>query len=242
MAFADPGPTAAGAGGEPATHIAARLAAGRRVERPFRHWLLSDVLPPALAEGVGGLPFAPPDIGDTLGRRETHNSTRVFFAPEERQRFPLCAAVAGAFQHPGVVAQLEAGCGIELGGSYLRLEYCQDRDGFWLEPHTDIAAKRFTMLVYLSTGPEAAGWGTDLYDAVLEPVGTAPADFNCGLIFIPGTDSWHGFRRRPIRGIRRSLIVNYVTPEWRARHELAFPGRPVPLSPAANPASAVLAP
>lgn len=26
----------------------------------------------------------------------------------------------------------------------------------WLEPHTDIAAKRFTMLIYLSTHPDAA--------------------------------------------------------------------------------------
>jgi len=25
--------------------------------------------------------------------------------------------------------------------------------------------------------------------------------------------------------VRRSLIVNYVKPEWRSRHELAFPER-----------------
>jgi len=25
--------------------------------------------------------------------------------------------------------------------------------------------------------------------------------------------------------VRRSLIVNYVKPEWRARHELAYPER-----------------
>jgi hypothetical protein len=39
-------------------------------------------------------------------------------------------------------------------------------------------------------------------------------------------DTWHGFRPRDIRGVRRSLIVNYVVPEWRARHELAFPSVP----------------
>jgi hypothetical protein len=27
-------------------------------------------------------------------------------------------------------------------------------------------------------------------------------------------------------GIRRSLIVNYVKPDWRSRHELSFPDRP----------------
>ena len=36
-----------------------------------------------------------------------------------------------------------------------------------------------------------------------------------------------GFTPRAIRGVRRSLIVNYVKPEWRARHELAFPDQVV---------------
>jgi hypothetical protein len=56
---------------------------------------------------------------------------------------------------------------------------------------------------------------------------SAPGDFNCGLIFIPGTKSYHGFEKRPIKGIRRSLMLNYVGPEWRARHELCFPNHPV---------------
>ena len=57
-----------------------------------------------------------------------------------------------------------AGC--TLGGSFLRIEYCLDTDGFWLEPHTDIGAKLFTMLVYLSDHPEAEDWGTDIMDCV----------------------------------------------------------------------------
>ncbi|HYZ23268.1 MAG TPA: 2OG-Fe(II) oxygenase, partial [Rhodopila sp.] len=98
-----------------------------------------------------------------------------------------------------------------------------DTDGFWLEPHTDIGAKLFTMLICLSDDPDSEAWGTDLLDAQGTPVQTAPYRRNCGLIFIPGRDTWHGFHRRPIRGVRRSLIVNYVEPEWRSRHELAFP-------------------
>jgi hypothetical protein len=47
------------------------------------------------------------------------------------------------------------------------------------------------------------------------------------LIFIPANNTWQGFHKRPIQGIRRSLIVNYVGAEWRARHELAFPDQPV---------------
>ena len=41
------------------------------------------------------------------------------------------------------------------------------------------------------------------------------------MIFIPGDDTWHGFIKRPIKGVRRSLIVNYVTGAWRDRYELA---------------------
>ena len=114
-------------------------------------------------------------------------------------------------------------CGAHPRGSFLRIEYCMATGRFWLEPHTDIGAKLFTMLVYLSDHPEAKTWGTDLMDASGAVLGRSPGTFNSGLIFIPAANSWHGFTPRPIRGVRRSLIVNYVTPAWRSRHELAFP-------------------
>lgn len=193
---------------------------------PFRHWLLADVLPPGVAHALAGLALPPPIGGETLGKRETFNQQRLFLAGE-RLGDPACAALARAFQAPETVRLLEAATGAALGGTSLRIEYCQDTGGFWLEPHTDIGAKRFTMLIYLSEAPGAADWGTDLYDGAGEWAGRAPADFNRGLIFVPGTDTWHGFRPRDIQGVRRSLIVNYVVPEWRARHELAFPSVPL---------------
>jgi hypothetical protein len=113
--------------------------------------------------------------------------------------------------------------GARLMDGRLRIEYCQDTDGFWLEPHVDIAVKRFAMLVYLSDDPALCDAGTDVYDASPEhlTVATAPYRFNAGMIFIPGSDTWHGFRKRPIKGLRKSIIVNYVAPEWRAVEELA---------------------
>jgi hypothetical protein len=79
------------------------------------------------------------------------------------------------------------------------------------------------MLVYLADDARLRGAGTDVYDESPEhrTVATAPYEFNGGMIFIPGKNTWHGFRRRPISGIRKSLIVNYVSPEWRATAELA---------------------
>jgi hypothetical protein len=194
---------------------------------PFRHWLLAEALPPEVARAIADLPFAPPEIDDTLGKRETHNASRLFFSAAHRKDFPVCAELAAAFQSEPVTGALEDETGVRLAGSFLRIEYCQDTDGFWLEPHTDIGAKLFTMLVYLSNAPEAEAWGTDLYDGERRLLGTAPGGFNRGLVFVPGGDTWHGVEKRRFAGVRRSVIVNYVKPEWRARHELAYPDEPI---------------
>ncbi len=211
---------------EIARNFARSLASADRRASPFRHWLLADVLPAGVARALAGLVLPPPIDGETQGKRETFNQQRVFLAGE-RLGDAASGAVARAFQAPETVRRLEAATGAALVGTFLRIEYCQDTGGFWLEPHTDIGAKRFTMLIYLSEAPGASEWGTDLYDGAGEWAGRPPADFNRGLVFVPGADTWHGFRPRDIRGVRRSLIVNYVVPEWRARHELAFPSVPV---------------
>ena len=60
-------------------------------------------------------------------------------------------------------------------------------------------------------------------------VATTPYRRNAGLIFIPGADTWHGFHKRPIQGVRKTVIMNYVTADWRARDQLAYPDTPVRL-------------
>ena len=136
-------------------------------------------------------------------------------------------AVAEVFQDQAVVDALKELTGAPIAGTSLRVEYCQDTGNFWLEPHTDIGVKMFTMLIYLNREPEALDWGTDIYSDQHTYVGRAPAGFNHGLIFVPGDDTWHGFNVRPLTGIRKTIIVNYVTPEWRNRQELCFPDQPV---------------
>ncbi|MGQ9369792.1 2OG-Fe(II) oxygenase [Azospirillum sp. ST 5-10] len=194
---------------------------------PYHHWLLSGALPDDAAEGIAALPWTPPAVGDTHGKRETNNASRTYFSIANRAAHPVCEAVAQAFQSRDVTAAVERTCGVDLAGTFLRIEYCQDTDGFWLEPHTDIGVKKYTMLIYLSRDPGSEDWGTDITDAAGNLIRRAPYAFNDGLIFIPGTDTWHGFARRPIAGVRKSIIVNYVGPEWRARHELSFPEQAV---------------
>jgi hypothetical protein len=206
-----------------------RRAIGRacRSEWPYRHWRLNDVLPHPLCDAVCALPFAPPRVSDTCGKRETHNSQRIFVSTGTRRRFAACDALADAFQDEATVGLLQDLCEIDLDGSFLRIECCLDTDGFWLAPHTDIGAKLLTLLIYLSDDPQARDWGTDIMDPTGKVLDRVPGDFNDGLMFVPDSDTWHGFAKRRISGIRRTLIVNYVKPEWRSRHELAFPETPV---------------
>ena len=208
-------------------HFCLGLETARAQTSPYRHWLLRNILPENTCAQIDTISVQPRQIADTQGRRETHNSTRLFFGVAQQARHKVCADLAAALQSRKVTGAIEALCDVDLRGSSLRIEYCLDTSGFWLEPHTDIGAKFFTLLIYLSDSPEDEDWGTDIYASRTDWVTTAPCARNRGLIFVPADNTWHGFRPRPITGVRRSLIVNYVTPEWRARHELAFPETPI---------------
>lgn len=199
----------------------------RLLTDPYNHWLLSDALPEETADGIADLPWGPPAVLETYGKRETNNASRTYFSAENRAKYKACDDVAQAFQSPEVVSAIQKTCNVDLTGTSLRIEYCQDTDGFWLEPHTDIGVKKYTMLVYLSKEPGSENWGTDVNDAQGNLVRRAPYAFNDGLIFIPASNTWHGFAKRPIDGVRKSIIVNYVGPEWRARQELCFPDTPI---------------
>lgn len=198
------------------------LAEADHQRHPYDHWLLEACLPEPALQAVRALPFAPPSALPFDGRRESANSTRIFFSPDQQRRFPVCSSLAEAFASEAVAESLSRATGVPLEQGRLRIEYCQDVDGFWLEPHLDIAVKLFTLLIYLSDDPRLADAGTDIYDdtPVHRLVRTVPYRPNTGFLFVPGRSSWHGFRKRPIRGVRQSIIVNYVAPGWRAVEEL----------------------
>jgi hypothetical protein len=203
------------------------FATADRRETPYRHWLVTNCLPKGTVEEVNALPFPAPSLGGVSGKREVHNATRKYFDVENRGRYSVVAAVADGLQDARVTSAVEKTFGTKLAGSYLRIEYAQDTDGFWLEPHTDLGVKLFTFLIYTSTEPGQSNLGTDIYDADKKHIGRSPFVPNGALIFVPSNITYHGFEPRPIAGIRRSIIVNYVTNEWRAREQLAFPDRPI---------------
>ena len=196
-------------------------------ETPYRHWYIQNVFPQPVYEVLKDMPFPVADLGGVSGTREAHNADRVYFSGKNLDEFENCLAAAEAFQDPETVRLFADAFGGKLDDSFVRVEYAQDIDGFWLKPHTDLGVKMFTMLIYMSDDPAHADLGTDIYADPNTHVGRSPFRPNSAMIFIPSNDTWHGFEKRPIQGVRRSIILNYVTNEWRAREQLAFPQDPV---------------
>ena len=199
----------------------------KRSEQPYRHWALQGCFPADSVDDVVALPFDAPSLDGVSGKRELHNNTRKYFDVENREHFPVCEAIAQAFQDKRVTSHIEKAFGTNLKGTYLRIEFAQDIDGFWLEPHTDLGVKVFTMLLYLSKDPSHQDLGTDIYDGGKRHFGRSAFAPNGAMVFIPGNNTYHGFEKRPIKGVRISLIINYVTNEWRAREQLSFPEAPI---------------
>jgi len=206
--------------------LLASIATAERRTTPFLNWRLHDVFPEQIARALCDVSVPPVDLGGVSGRRELHNDQRVYFALDVLDRHPVARRVAEVFQAPRVVEAIMAHTGASLEGTYLRIEYAVDVSGFWLEPHTDLGVKSYTMLYQLGTeGQEDLG--TDVYFDKQTWAERVPFGWNSALVFVPSDRTWHGFEPRTIATPRRSVIINYVTDEWRAREQLAFPNAPV---------------
>jgi hypothetical protein len=210
-----------------AKSFAAAVAGRRTFDSPYRHYLVENVFPADVAEELAHLPFAPPVLNGVSGKRELHNDQRCYFDADGAARFPVMGGVAEALQSTRIVGLVADAFDAPIDGTFLRLEYAQDVDGFWLQPHTDLGVKKFTCLIYLSEGPGHETLGTDIYESPERHFGVSPFKRGGAMIFVPGDATWHGFEKRPIEGVRRSVILNYVTHEWRAREQLSYPDQAV---------------
>ena len=202
--------------------VRASILARTAYEAPYRHFVVENLFPAAVADELADLPFKAPALDGVSGKRELHNDTRSYFDTAAMARFPVMRTVAEALQSTQTCALIHKEFGALIDDTFLRLEYAQDVDGFWLEPHTDLGVKKFTCLIYLSDLPGHDRLGTDIYAAKDRHFGTSPFKRNSAMIFVPGENTWHGFEKRPIKGVRKSVILNYVTHDWRAREQLSF--------------------
>ena len=207
--------------------VRASILARKTFEQPYRHFIVENLFPAAVARELADLPFKAPALEGVSGKRELHNDTRSYFDAAAMARFPVMRLVADALHATETCALIQKEFGAPINDTFLRLEYAQDVDGFWLEPHTDLGVKKFTCLIYLSDLPGHRGLGTDIYSARDSHFGSPPFVPNSAMIFVPGENTWHGFEKRPIQGVRKSVILNYVTHDWRAREQLSFGDRTV---------------
>jgi hypothetical protein len=203
------------------------LARAASFEEPYRHWFIERPLPDDIIEDLQGMQFQAPDLGGVSGKRELHNDQRHYVDQDNIARLPAFAALANAFQAPEMAGAIEDFFSVDLNGTFLRIEYAQDVTGFWLEPHTDLGVKRLTVLVYLSDGDGHGNLGTDVYTGDKKWMKRSPFRPNFAMAFVPGDHTYHGFEAREISGVRKSLILNYVTADWRDREQLAFPDQTV---------------
>jgi hypothetical protein len=94
--------------------------------------------------------------------------------------------------------------------SYLKLEFANDRPGFFLNKHTDHPEKKQVIIVYIE-GPEDTGTSFQIKDDVTK------LDFipNRAIIFKPDTTSTYDPKGdfhwvETINDTRRTLIINWV--------------------------------
>ena len=190
------------------------------ITQPFNHWIYDKVLPENIANDLSELNITHSSITNHNGKRDSYNSTRVFFNKKNCLKNSLFENVADIFKNQKIILKLSHLCGKNLSNGKLRIEYTLDTGDFWLEPHLDIKEKLLTFLIYLSNEKESKEWGTTIYNPDLSFYKKIPYKLNLGFMFMAGKNTWHGVPKQKIKGIRKSLIINYVTNNWRSLDEL----------------------
>ena len=94
----------------------------KRSERPYRNWALTECFPEDTVDDILALPFEAPSLEGISGKRELHNNTRKYFDADNRKAFPVCEAVAQAFQDKRLTSYIEKAFGTNLNGTYLRIK------------------------------------------------------------------------------------------------------------------------
>jgi hypothetical protein len=186
------------------------LAAAPVRETPFRHILLPHFVPPAaLARVHADMP------------RITRGGS---FPPEALKLGPSARALMRDMESPALKRAVGEKLGLDLDDAPSMLTmrvYCRERDG---QIHTDSAAKRVTILLYLNPEQDAFArqegclrllrGPDDLEDFAVE----VPPTNGTLLVFPNGPTTWHG--HRTYVGPRFSLQLNYMTNDGKARSEL----------------------
>ena len=188
----------------------ARLKATPVAANPFAHVVVPHFVPPDVLPGV--LAALPP------------MASGGSFPPSALKLGPAAAKLVREMQAPELRQAIGSKFGLDLVDAPVMLTLrgrTREKDG---RIHTDSAAKRVTVLLYLNLPEEA--WtkqegclrllrnATDIEDYAVE----VPPINGTLLVFPNGPTTWHG--HRTFVGPRHAIQLNYMTNDQKARSEL----------------------
>lgn len=223
-----------------AAHIAYTLSGARRLAWPFAHVRLEAVLPPALFDALRTLPVENGDMEQHLFHDDAASSEQFRYSITvdrkriERGEVKQAALVRtyNALTHRFAVQAMVGLFAKDLGTAFgttalpmrAGLTFIEDRTGYELLPHTDVAYKAVTLLIYLADPGANPALGTEIYvpkgslSHVDDPmhrrylrdgftrVTTVPYRPNQGLAFAPNERSFHGVAKADIGDRTRRLL------------------------------------
>jgi len=216
-----------------AAATAYNIAAAEKRPWPYAHLMPERILPPELfAEArqlqslSGALDSAAATRSDNTFQGETEAERHRFMlvidshsAARGKEVSPILAKLFAVLTHPLVATRLIARFREELHAEFrtdalpltASLSYFENDPGYELLPHTDVATKVITLLIYLAEDDSHPELGTELF--MLRPgiqyqggnvmhqrfrrgsfhhVATAPYRPNHGLVFAPAGNTFHG--------------------------------------------------
>lgn len=176
---------------------------------PFKHYVFNNFFCDKELKEIDNIVLD--EHSASLDGARTTNNNRFFVNKDNINDNYTLSRIVDFFLRDETIEMFEKESGKKIKGNYLRVEFIEDREKSWLEPHVDINEKLMSFLVYLNTTNECMSIGTALYNSKKQYVKTVPYINNAGFYFFPSDDTWHGLESVKIKERRRAVMVNYCT-------------------------------
>lgn len=178
-------------------------------DKPFKHYTFTDFFCDKELSNIDNIKLK--NHSASLRGARTSNNNRFFVDNENMHNNFTLERIVEFFLKKDIIDMFEEESGKKIRGNYLRVEFIEDKEKSWLEPHVDISEKLMSFLVYLNNTNEDESIGTALYNEDKEFIKTVPYIDNTGFYFYPGNNTWHGLESVDIKERRRAVMVNYCT-------------------------------
>ena len=176
---------------------------------PFEHYTFTDFFCDNELADINNIKLH--SHSASLSGARTTNNNRFFVDKQNMWSNSALNRIVDFFLKDDVIDMFEEESNVKIRGNYLRIEFIEDSEKSWLEPHVDISEKLMSFLVYLNNTGESESIGTALYNTDKEYIKTVPFINNQGFYFYPSNDTWHGLESVQIKERRRAVMVNYCT-------------------------------